>query len=321
MTDMGALSARLEYLAEADALKSIPAETFRSNSLRTESRADQRWHTALTALILGPKLANRATVDGAILYMLLGQAFSDRWHRTLPNPVATRIEPYLNPQSVSLGSTLLSVYAQDLSGLSEASAVTSNAFMSDGEAAFLRECNKLKDVFRATRLHDDSRRENTAEHSFHVALHAILLEDYAKEPVDLMHVIRMLLVHDIVEIDAGDTPIHAALDPKDQEERELAAANRLFGLLPKEKAEYLMSLWNEFEANETPSAQFAKSLDRVPPICANLANGGGTWVDYEVTYEQLVDRVGAKMSRGAPALWEYLDRKIREFPWFADQLK
>ncbi len=321
MTDMGALSARLEYLAEADALKSIPAETLRCNSLRAESRADQRWHTALTALILGPKLADRATVDGAILYMILGKAFTERWFRTLPNPVAARVLPYLNSHAVSLGTTLISVYSQELSGLHDVSPKPSNAFMSDGETAFLRECDKLKDVFRATRLHDDTRKENTAEHSFHVALHALLLEDYAKEPVDLMHVIRMLLVHDIVEIDAGDTPIHAAIDPKDQEEREIAAANRLFGLLPLEKAEYLMSLWNEFEANETPSAQFAKSLDRVPPICANLANGGGTWVDYEVTYEQLVDRVGAKMSRGAPSLWEYLDLKIRAFPWFADQLK
>lgn len=315
--DKSVLEEKFKYLAEADALKSVPAATYRQSSAQHESLAEQRWHTALTALVYGPNLADPSTIDGAILHMLLGKVSSNLRAQTLPLSVTQRVEPLLDAKAFALAQTLMSLYEQAACAPADRKVDPNSGA---AETSFLKECDKLKDVMRATRLHDNSRHENSGEHSFHVALYALLLEDYAKEPVDIMHVIRMLLVHDIVEIDAGDTPIHAALDPKDQETRERAAAKRIFGILPKEKADYVTALWSEFEANETPEAQFAKSIDRVPPICANLANGGGSWTDYDVTYEQLVERVGAKMSKGAPALWEHLDTKIRAFPWFADQL-
>lgn len=318
--DKSALEEKFKYLAEADALKSVPAATYRQISALHESVADQRWHMALTALVYGPNLADPGTVDGAILQLLLGKVSTDLRVKTMPLSVARRVEPLLDTKTFTLAQTLTSLYGMVACAPADRKIDPNNLKCGQTETNFLYECDKLKDVMRATRLHDNSRHENSGEHSFHVALYALLLEDYAKDPVDIMHVIRMLLVHDIVEIDAGDTPIHAALDPKDQETRERAAASRIFGILPKEKADYVTALWSEFEANETPEAQFAKSIDRVPPICANLANGGGSWADYDVTYEQLVERVGAKMSKGAPALWEHLDTKIRAFPWFAGQL-
>ena len=317
MTDQSALAESLQYLDDVDALKSTPAQSHRLGSLTLESHADQRWHSALTALVLGPRLADKATVDGAILFILLGLGYDGLWQSKLRARCRARLDPVLTPQSISLGSTLLSVYL-DRHGAKRDHADYGLASIEQSD--FLAECDKLKDVFRATRLHDDSRHENTAEHSFHVALHALLLEDFAKEPVDVFHVVRMLLVHDIVEIDAGDTPIHGAGDPREQAEKEQVAADRIFGLLPSAQRAELRALWTEFEANTTPEAQFAKSLDRVPPICANLANGGGTWVDYNVTYDQLVARVGQKMANGAPSIWRHLDARIRIFPWFAAQL-
>ena len=234
MTDQSALAESLQYLDDVDALKSTPAQSHRLGSLTLESHADQRWHSALTALVLGPRLADKATVDGAILFILLGLGYDGLWQSKLPARCRARLDPVLTPQSISLGSTLLSVYL-DRHGAKRDHADYGLASIEQSD--FLAECDKLKDVFRATRLHDDSRHENTAEHSFHVALHALLLEDFAKEPVDVFHVVRMLLVHDIVEIDAGDTPIHGAGDPQAQAEKEQAAADRIFGLCPPRRAQ------------------------------------------------------------------------------------
>ena len=189
----------------------------------------------------------------------------------------------------------------------------------DAQLAFLAEADRLKTVLRASPLMDRSRRENSAEHSWHVALCALVLADEAPAGVNIDRVIRMLLIHDLVEIDTGDTPIHAqgASGHGSQAllDREKAAADRLFGLLPAAQAADLRALWDEFEAAETPDAVFAKSLDRVQPVLQNLGAGGGTWVDYGVTRDQLESRVGSKVMRGAPRVWAHLAGRLDR--WFA----
>jgi len=185
----------------------------------------------------------------------------------------------------------------------------------DAQLAFLAEADRLKSVLRATTLHDVSRRENSAEHSWHVMLHALVLAEHAARPVDIPRVLTMLLLHDLVEIDAGDAPIHGDHDPAEQEAKEQAAADRIFGLLPADQRAALRAIWEEFEAAESDDAVFAKSIDRVQPVLSNLEAGGGTWPEYNVTPEQLETRVGTKVARGAPALWAGLKSRIDA--WFA----
>lgn len=179
--------------------------------------------------------------------------------------------------------------------------------------AFLTEACKLKSVDRATLLCDGSRRENSGEHSWHLALYALVLGDHAPAGVDLNRVIRMLLIHDLVEIDAGDAPIFGTYDQAATQADEQAAALRIFGLLPADQAAGLLALWQEFEANTTPDAQFAKSLDRFQPPNQNLASGGGSWVEYNVDYQTVATKVGAKIAHGAPPLWDWIAPKIRAF--------
>jgi putative hydrolase of HD superfamily len=180
----------------------------------------------------------------------------------------------------------------------------------EAQFAFLNEADKLKSVLRATTLCDGSRPENSGEHSWHLALYAMVLADQAGPGVDISRVIRMLILHDLVEIDVGDVPIHSANgDAHASAETvaaEVRAADRIFGLLPNELRDDLRYLWDEFEAAETPDAVFAKSLDRVQPVMANLMSGGGTWITYDVTAEQLESRVGVKIAKGAPSLWEWV---------------
>lgn len=187
------------------------------------------------------------------------------------------------------------------------------------QLAFLTEADRLKSVLRAGTLCDRSRRENSGEHSWHIALYAMVLADQADPAVDIGRVIRMLLIHDLVEIDVGDTPIHAqngtAHGSADLLAMEQAAAARIFGLLPADQAAEFRALWDEFEASETPDAIFAKSLDRVQPVMQNLATDGGTWIDYEVTRAQLETRVGQRIARGAPGIWAYLSPILDR--WFA----
>ena len=187
----------------------------------------------------------------------------------------------------------------------------------DQQFAFLNDADRLKSVLRATTLVDGSRRENSGEHSWHLALYAMVLGDQAGPGVDLNRVIRMLILHDLVEIDVGDVPIHAdgglahaSVATKTAEAR---AAERIFGLLPGDLAQDFRALWDEFEAAESPDAVFARSLDRVQPVMANLMSGGGTWVEYRVTSDQLDVRVGSKIARGAPGLWPYVRAKTRAF--------
>lgn len=187
----------------------------------------------------------------------------------------------------------------------------------DQQFAFLNEADRLKSVLRATTLCDGSRRENSGEHSWHLALYALTLADHAPPGVSIDRVIRMLLLHDLVEIDVGDVPIHSANGTAhastETQIAESRAADRIFGLLPPDLRDSFRTLWEEFEAAETPNAIFAKSLDRVQPVMANLQSGGGTWITYDVTLEQLDTRVGAKIARGAPRLWDWVRAQTLRF--------
>ncbi|OUD10922.1 phosphohydrolase [Marivivens niveibacter] len=182
--------------------------------------------------------------------------------------------------------------------------------------SFAVETCKLKHINRATLLCDGSRRENSGEHSWHIALYALTMAPIAHAPVSVGRVVRMLLLHDIVEIDAGDAPIHGDYDPAEMAAKEQAAADRLFGLLPRDQGAELRDLWTEFEDAKTTDAIYAKSVDRVQPLISNLVGDGGSWREYNVSYYQLVSRVGAKIQRGAPELWTEMDKRIRSHPWF-----
>ncbi|WP_410218657.1 HD domain-containing protein [Paracoccus sp. (in: a-proteobacteria)] len=181
--------------------------------------------------------------------------------------------------------------------------------------AFLAEADGLKTVQRANTLIDGSRRENSAEHSWHLALYALALGNCAGADVSLGRVIRMLLIHDLVEIDVGDVPLHSAAGQAHGsaavQEAEAAAARRIFGLLPTAQASELLALWTEFEAAETADAIFAKALDRCQPAIQNLCSGGAGWREYQVTFDHVVTRVGVKVERGAPALWAWLEERLR----------
>lgn len=167
---------------------------------------------------------------------------------------------------------------------------------------FALEADRLKSVMRRTRLVDGSRHENTAEHSWHLALLAMLLGDTAGEGVDQARVLRMLLVHDLIEVDAGDTFAFDAAGYLDKAERERAAAARLFGLLPGPQGAELRALWEEFEAEESADARFAVALDRFQPLLLNYYGGGGSWREHGITRRQVLRRM-APIEHGAPALW------------------
>jgi len=180
----------------------------------------------------------------------------------------------------------------------------------DAQIDFLREADQLKSVLRASRLIDGTRRENSAEHSWHISLFALVLGDQAARDVDINRVVKMLLLHDLVEIDAGDAPIHGFVDHAAQAAKEQAAADRLFGLLPPDQATDFRALWDEFEAATTSDAQFAKAIDRFQVPITNLATGGGTWAEYNVTMKQMETRVGVPVQLGAPGLWAWLRPKL-----------
>lgn len=179
------------------------------------------------------------------------------------------------------------------------------------QLAFVLELDKLKTILRQTLLTDSSRQENDAEHSWHVALMAVLLGEYAPAGVDPARAARMLLFHDVVEIDAGDTFIHDEKGNADKAEREGRAAERLYGMLPPDQGEGLKSLWQEYEDRATPTARFADALDRLQPIMNNFATGGATWRPHGVTADKvmlLVERIRA----GAPALGDYAEVLVAE---------
>jgi len=178
---------------------------------------------------------------------------------------------------------------------------------------FLIEIDKLKSVYRRAFLVDRSRNENDAEHSWHLAMMALLLREHAAEPhVDLLRVLKMLLIHDIVEIDAGDFSPYEAHVRADKQVQEQAAARRLFGLLPEEQCGELLALWQEFEARETAEAKYASALDRLSPILLNVQTEGKTWQQHGITAEMVIARNRQPISEGSEILWHYAEELIRD---------
>jgi len=178
------------------------------------------------------------------------------------------------------------------------------------QVEFLVEIDKLKGVFRRTLLIDRSRRENDAEHSWHIALAAVLLLEYGPaEELDLLRVVKMLLIHDLVEIDAGDTYAYDEAAGVDQAERELAAAERIFPMLPGDQAAEYRALWDEFEARQTPEARYAVAMDCLQPFLHNYFTRGRSWQEHGVTAE-MVRRRTARIAGGAPELWRYVQELI-----------
>ncbi|RCJ21361.1 phosphohydrolase [Nostoc minutum NIES-26] len=176
---------------------------------------------------------------------------------------------------------------------------------------FIIEIDRLKQVLRQTSLTDGSRRENSAEHSWHIAVMAFTLAEYAPEGVDIFHAIKMLLIHDLVEIDAGDTFCYDMQGNHSKAEKEAQAALRLFGLLPPDQASELRSLWDEFEAGETTTAKFAAALDRIQPLLHNQQTEGGTWRIHGIRRDQVMKRV-APVETGMPELWPFVLQLIED---------
>ena len=174
----------------------------------------------------------------------------------------------------------------------------------DQQFAFIREIDREKFIGRQTYLSDGRRKENDAEHAWHMAIMTMLLSEYANEPIDVLHTIGMLLIHDLVEIDAGDTYAYDEEAKKTQRERELAAADRIFGLLPDDQAEYMRGLWDEFEERKTPEARFARTLDNVQPTLLNNASEGRSWEEKGVHLSQILKRNECTKD-GSEKLWDY----------------
>jgi putative hydrolase of HD superfamily len=169
---------------------------------------------------------------------------------------------------------------------------------------FIIEVDKLKNIVRQNYLADGSRKEDDADHSWHLALMCAILSEHANEKIDVLKTMTMVLIHDIVEIDAGDTYAYDAGANVSKRERELAAAERIFNLLPEDQAGMLRALWDEFEENSTPEARFASTLDRVQPFLLNTASKGKSWKEHNVTFSQVMKR-NKVTPDGSKALWDY----------------
>ena len=176
---------------------------------------------------------------------------------------------------------------------------------------FIQEIDKVKGILRQTVILDGSRRENDAEHSWHLATLAMILQEHAVESVDLIKVIKMLLIHDLVEIDAGDTFAYDEVGALDKAERERKAADRIFYLLPDEQAREIDQLWTEFEARESVEARYAAALDRFQPLMHNYLTEGKAWRKHGIRKAQVMDR-NRHIAEGSPALWKVAKRMIDE---------
>ena len=177
------------------------------------------------------------------------------------------------------------------------------------QLAFIQEIDKEKTVFRQTYLADASRKENDAEHSWHMAVMAILLSEYSNEKIDVLKTVSMILVHDLVEIYAGDTYAYDTIGNNDKAEREIKAADKLFALLPEDQKDKMRALWDEFEAGETPEAKFAITMDRIQPLMLNNASGGRSWQEHGVKLSQVYGR-NVTTAQGSEALWQYADKNF-----------
>ena len=176
---------------------------------------------------------------------------------------------------------------------------------------FIREIDKLKYIFRKTKLINSDRPENDAEHSWHLAVMAIVLAGHSNESVDLAKVMKMVLIHDIVEIDSGDVFVYDTSKSHNNFNEELKAAKRIFGILPGKQAEELLHLWLEFEEMKTPESKFARSLDRLEPLLQNASNNGGTWREFDVNYDKVIEKKQV-IKEGSEELWKFAKNLIDE---------
>ena len=180
------------------------------------------------------------------------------------------------------------------------------------QIAFIKEIDGLKYIERRTRLFHSDRRENDAEHSWHLALMALVLAEHSDAGIDILKVLKMVLIHDIVEIDTGDIFIHDTVRNHVNSEEEMKAARRIFGLLPEEQATELISIWEEFETGETNEAKFARAMDRLEPILQNSTNNGGTWREYNIEQTQALAKTQS-IARGSQKLWAYAQELMQLF--------
>ena len=179
------------------------------------------------------------------------------------------------------------------------------------QIAFIKEIDKVKYIQRKTKLFNSDRNENDAEHSWHLALMAIVLAEHSNEPIDVLKVVKMVLIHDIVEIDAGDIFLYDSEVNHDNTDEERIAANRIFGLLPEKQAQDFISVWEEFEAGETNEAKFARSMDRLEPLLQNTSNNGGTWKEFDVPYKKVYEKKSV-IKEGSKTLWNYAEELIND---------
>lgn len=179
------------------------------------------------------------------------------------------------------------------------------------QVAFIKEIDKLKYIQRKTKLFNSDRHENDAEHSWHLAMMTIVLAEHSDKPIDVLKVVKMVLIHDIVEIDAGDVFIYDTLKNHTNTDEELLAAQRIFGLLPEEQANEFIAIWQEFEDGKTDEAKFAKTMDRFEPLLQNTSNNGGTWKEFNVPYQKVYDKKVA-IKDGSATIWKYAENLINE---------
>lgn len=179
------------------------------------------------------------------------------------------------------------------------------------QVAFIKEIDKLKYIQRKTKLFNSDRNENDAEHSWHLAMMTIVMAAHSDKPLDVLRVVKMVLIHDIVEIDAGDTFIYDTTKNHSNTEEELLAAKRIFGLLPAAQAEEFIAIWEEFEEGVTDDAKFAKAMDRFEPLLQNTSNNGGTWAEFNVPYQKVYDKKKA-IKNGSSIIWDYAEKLLNE---------
>jgi putative hydrolases of HD superfamily len=179
------------------------------------------------------------------------------------------------------------------------------------QVSFIKEIDKLKYIQRKTRLFNSDRHENDAEHSWHLAMMTIVLAEHSNKPIDVLKVLKMVLIHDIVEIDAGDTFLYDTTKSHVNTDQERLAATRIFGLLPAEQAKEFIAVWEEFEEGITDEAKFAKSMDRFEPLLQNASNNGGTWAEFNVDYQKVYDKKKA-IKEGSGPVWEYAENLLNE---------
>lgn len=176
---------------------------------------------------------------------------------------------------------------------------------------FIMEMDKLKKITRQTYLSDGSRKENDVEHSWHLAMMCILLKEYANEKIDVLKTVTMVLIHDVVELDAGDTYAYDVEGNETKRQREVAAAERIFGILPVDQQKYFRDLWEEFEEGKTAEARFALALDKIQPVMLNSASGGRSWKEHNVEINQILKR-NKLTPAGSETLWEYAETILEE---------